>query len=190
MVSNEVKNDPVFADPTYDITFKMLFGDIKQKDILISFLNGVLSLEGNNAIDDLQLVDPYLGQEDAKGIKSTIDVRCRTLSGVHIAVEMQKEFKEYYLARSQDYMAKLLISEVQHGESQAYHNKLSKTYIIVLAKENLFIGNYKLLKETDTLFEKTVVPMVLELNEVMPGNKMHWVFLSLRNLKSILKRKS
>jgi hypothetical protein len=57
------------------------------------------------------LLTPYLGQEDAKGIKSTIDVRCRTLSGVHTAVEMQRKFKEYYLARSQDYMAKLLISK-------------------------------------------------------------------------------
>ena len=33
-----------FADPTFDLTFKMLFGNENHKDILISLLNSLLGI--------------------------------------------------------------------------------------------------------------------------------------------------
>ena len=36
-----------FADPTFDLTFKMLFGNENHKDILISLLNSLLGFKGD-----------------------------------------------------------------------------------------------------------------------------------------------
>ena len=38
----EVQTPEIFADPTYDITFKMLFGSDKNKDVLIFLILRVL----------------------------------------------------------------------------------------------------------------------------------------------------
>jgi hypothetical protein len=43
LVENAVKVLLPFADPTLDVSFKMLFGQDKNKDILISLLNSLLN---------------------------------------------------------------------------------------------------------------------------------------------------
>jgi predicted transposase/invertase (TIGR01784 family) len=176
----------IFADPTYDATFKMLFANNNHKDVLMSFLNNLLGFTGDNAIDSLELsiIDPYLGTEYVSSIQSTIDVRCRTISGREISIEMQRKNKDYFIPRTQDYMAKLLSTQIKEGEGQQYHNKLHDTYILVLAKQNLFVGNYTLNGDSNAYYEKTFKPTCEELgHQEMPGNKMHWKFFELNKFK-------
>jgi predicted transposase/invertase (TIGR01784 family) len=182
----------VFADPTYDATFKMLFANNEHKDVLISFLNNLLGFTGDNAIESLALdiIDPYLGTEYVSSIQSTIDVRCRTVSGKDISIEMQRKNKDYFLSRTQDYMAKLLATQVKEGEGEKYHVKLYDTYILVLAKQNLFVGEYKLEGDSNAKYEKTFKPTCEELGyQEMPGNKMHWKFYELCKFKTFTKGK-
>ena len=47
---NELEDQGVFADPTYDITFKMLFGSEQNKELLLSFINSLLSFEGGREV--------------------------------------------------------------------------------------------------------------------------------------------
>ena len=54
------EHDEVFADPTYDFTFKMLFGNEANKDILISVLNGLLNFRGNEQIEDVSIISNEL----------------------------------------------------------------------------------------------------------------------------------
>ncbi len=49
----EVNIPETFADPTLDVTFKMLFGN----DILISLLNSLLGFTGNKKIIEVQIND-------------------------------------------------------------------------------------------------------------------------------------
>lgn len=182
----------VFADPTYDATFKMLFANNQHKDVLISFLNNLLGFTGDSAIESLALdiIDPYLGTEYVSSIQSTIDVRCRTVSGKDISIEMQRKNKDYFLPRTQDYMAKLLATQIKEGEGEKYHVKLHDTYILVLAKQNLFVGEYKLEGDSNAKYEKTFKPTCEELeHQEMPGNKMHWKFYELCKFKTFTKGK-
>lgn len=47
-----------FINPKTDFAFKKIFGSSQSKEILISFLNGLL-YQGNSTIQDLTILDPY-----------------------------------------------------------------------------------------------------------------------------------
>lgn len=169
-----------FADPTYDGTFKMIFA--RDKDLLISLLNSLLGLTGDNEITDVSINNPELKAGGSNDIQGQVDVLCDTLEPSHkkIAVEMQRQFKKYFLARVQEYMAKMLSTQVRSGESEKYHESLKDTCVITIAKENLFTGDSELkLKENQERYELTVVPTIKEDMEEMPGNKMSWKFFTL-----------
>jgi len=48
-----------FADPRTDFAFKLIVGNDKAKEVLISFLNAVLGLEGIHAIAEVTILNPY-----------------------------------------------------------------------------------------------------------------------------------
>ena len=82
------------------------------------------------------------------------------------------------MPRTQEYMSKIISGHVMEGESGIYHKAVKDTYVISIGKENIFRGKYKV-SENDSLFEKTVVPMIVETKKEVPGNKMHWKFFEL-----------
>lgn len=172
------QSQEVFADPTYDVTFKMLFGNDKHKDILISLLNNLLNFTGDKAIKEVTINSPELQKDSISGVKSAVDVLCTTKAGKKIAVEMQRQYKDYFLARQQEYMAKIISNQVKDGQSAKYHEVVLETYVLSIGKQNIFRGNYKI-SDNDDLFEKTVVPMLVEKQKEVPGNKMYWKFYEL-----------
>lgn len=171
--------EETFADPTYDITFKMLFSNDQNKDILISLLNNLLNFTGDDTIEEVDINSPDLQKESASGVKGAVDVLCTTKGNQKIAVEMQRQYKEYFLSRTQEYMAKIISNQVMDGQSDDYHNAVKSTYVLVIGKQNIFRGKKYEISKNDTLFEKTVVPMIVETNVEVPGNKMHWKFYEL-----------
>ncbi len=48
-----------FVNAKNDIAFREIFGNEKKKIILISFLNAVLDLEGQNRVRDVTLLNPF-----------------------------------------------------------------------------------------------------------------------------------
>lgn len=182
LLDQEEPRCQVFAEPTYDQTFKMLFCQ-KQEKLLKHFLNHLLDFQDNKLIVSLKVIDPAVNNDDTEGVKSTVDVRCTTKEGKEIAVEMQRSYKQYFLPRTQEYMAKIVAGQVRKGESALYHLKMKDTYVLVIAKEDLFIRDYsleQLIGTTDKEYEKTVVPYIVKLNQEIPGNKMHWKFFELQ----------
>lgn len=174
-----------FADPTYDDTFKKLFGEESNKKILISALNSFLSFTGSNAIVNVDINNPMLERPKLIGenpsITGTIDILCTTSKNQKIAVEMQGKKTIYFLTREQEYMAKLISGQVRTGEGQNYHNKVLDTYIIVLAKNNVFTGDTAL--KDHSIYEIDVAPTVRQTGELYPGNKMHWKFFELKKFE-------
>ena len=49
-----------FIDPGTDFAFKKIFGSEDTKDILTSFLESLMGLEGEKLIGGITLLDPYL----------------------------------------------------------------------------------------------------------------------------------
>ncbi len=72
---------------------------------------------------------------------------------------------------------------MKSGEWNENHFKLPKTYILVLSREDLFIRGYKL--DNDKLYEKTIVPMIIELNVEVPGNVMNWKYYEIQTFSRL-----
>ncbi|AVP88182.1 hypothetical protein phytr_12580 [Candidatus Phycorickettsia trachydisci] len=54
----------IFGDPTYDVTFKMLFGTEHNKDISVSLLNSLLGFTGGKEIGEVQInTNKFYGQK-------------------------------------------------------------------------------------------------------------------------------
>ncbi len=78
-----------FADIKNDITFRKIFGNENKTEILISFLNAVLKLEGNKQIMWVEILNPYQLPRMA-GSKSTIlDAMAKDKARNSYIVEMQ-----------------------------------------------------------------------------------------------------
>ncbi|AVP87063.1 hypothetical protein phytr_1020 [Candidatus Phycorickettsia trachydisci] len=181
-----------FADPTNDLAFKILLGNNEYTQIPIHFLNTLLGFEGDNAITELVSLSVDLQKFSLTEVRSAVDIKCITSSGKEIAIEMQKRHKDYFLSRMQTYMSLLTMGHVQRGDSAKYHLKLRDTYILIIAKENIFKGQDAIFKDgvEDDSYEKVVVPCIKGLGQEVPQNKLHWVFFELdRFAESIAQKK-
>ena len=79
----------LFVDIKNDIAFRKIFGNENKKIILISFLNAVMKLTGNDAIEDVEILNPYQ-LPIIKNLKaSIIDVKARDKKGKTYIIEMQ-----------------------------------------------------------------------------------------------------
>ena len=89
-----------YADPTYDITFKMLFASEKHKNLLIDFANSLLGFTGEEEIVNVRLEREATPPFGKYGINSAVDVLCSTANGKTIALEMQRKHEDYFLSRT------------------------------------------------------------------------------------------
>lgn len=183
MLSEEIK----YADPTLDITFKMLFGQEKHKDILISLLNSLLNFTGEKEIVSIEINNSELAaagigrDEISPGIVGAVDILCTNVGHQKIAIEMQGQRTSYFLAREQEYMAKLIMGQVKEGGGKLYHKDVLDTYIVVIGRDNMFAGTTKL--RDQNLYELDFEPRCLQTDEPFPTNKMHWKFFELPKFK-------
>jgi predicted transposase/invertase (TIGR01784 family) len=103
-----------FIDPTTDFGFKRLFGQEDSKEILKSFLFGVLNLphpiEALHYIPNEQLPS---GPEERIGI---YDIYCVDTSGRRFIVEMQRNRQAHFKERALYYSTFPIIHQVQKGE--------------------------------------------------------------------------
>ncbi|MBD2578705.1 Rpn family recombination-promoting nuclease/putative transposase [Oscillatoria sp. FACHB-1406] len=77
-----------FINPKTDFAFKKIFGSEQSKDILISFLNSILS-ENRPAIQDLEILDPYQAPR-IRGVKDTyLDIKAVLSDNTTVIIEMQ-----------------------------------------------------------------------------------------------------
>jgi predicted transposase/invertase (TIGR01784 family) len=78
-----------YLDPKNDIAFKKIFGTEKNKDVLIHFLNDVLSNTKKHKIKSVTLLNTAQPPEIAIQKTSAVDVLCEDTKGVQYIVEMQ-----------------------------------------------------------------------------------------------------
>ena len=77
-----------FLDVKTDFAFKKVFGSEGSKDILISFLNALVTFPDGEIIEDLAIVDPYQIPL-LKGMKdSYVDVKARLSNKTSVITEI------------------------------------------------------------------------------------------------------
>lgn len=134
-----------FADIKNDIAFRKIFGwaalrNENKKEILISFLNAVLKLEGTKQINEIEILNPYQLPRIV-GSKSTIlDVRAKDKAGNSYIVEMQVTDKKGLDKRITFYSARGYASQLDASEN--YYKLKPVIFIGILNFEYMQSPNY------------------------------------------------
>lgn len=121
-----MKKDNFLMSPKVDFAFKLLFGDEKNKDILIAFLNAVLKMpEGE--LQGIELINTELLREFSEDRKGILDVRAKTRQGEQIDIEIQVLDTEFMPERTLFYWSKMYTGQINPGDT---YDKLKKCITI------------------------------------------------------------
>jgi predicted transposase/invertase (TIGR01784 family) len=126
-------------DLKIDYAFKQLFGNEKNKDIMVVFLNAVLQRTGREKIRDISFLNIEAGGEYVDDKQSRLDLLVITNSGERINVEIQFTNKYDMIKRSIYYWAGIYRSPLK--KRMRYKDLSTVISINIL--------NFTLFKETD-----------------------------------------
>lgn len=116
-------DDDFLMSPKNDFAFKMLFGDERNKDILIAFLNSVL----NEELEGIELLNTELKKEHIEDRKGILDVRAVNKKGIQIDIEIQLLKTLFMPERTLYYWSKMYTEQLSSGDE---YNKLKKAITI------------------------------------------------------------
>lgn len=138
-----------FLDVKTDYAFKRVFGSEDSKPILISFLNAILEYEGEAAIVDLTIVDPWQIPL-LKGMKDTyVDVKAVLASGRQVIIEMQVLNIPGFEQRILHNAAKQYATQLLKGDDYALLNPviaLTFTDFCMFEGDGDYISRFRLLE--------------------------------------------
>ena len=119
-------------DPKLDVVFKMLFGRLENRGLLISLLEAVLGVP--SPIRSVH-VESELGKNsvDDKGV--VLDLRVELSDGQHIDVEMQTQPRPARRERALYYWAKMYAGQL--GRGQGYRELRRCVVVLILAFSEL-----------------------------------------------------
>ena len=163
-------NTNFIMKPKNDYVFKKIFGDEKNKDILISFLESTL----NRKISDVRIQNGELTKENISDKKSILDIRATIDEKIEAEIEIQLSRTIYMPARSLYYWSKIYCEQLKIGDE---YRKLKKTICINIVdfevtESKKYHSVYRL-KELEEEFELT--------------DKMEIHFIEIPKLKGYLK---
>src|ERR1700730_15344369 len=104
-----------FLDPKNDVAFKRVFGSEKNKDILIHFLNDMITFKEKGRISDVTFLKTVQDPDTAVLKTSIVDILCRDDKGNQYIVEMQVAKEKGFEKRAQYYASKAYISQTNVG---------------------------------------------------------------------------
>ena len=184
-----------FANPTYDISFKQLFGNIENERIIIDFINTLFDFEGENTITGLEVFStentPLLGMKK----KSSVDVKYLykgiTQKG-QVIIEMQRANPTYFMDRLQYYTAYSLCNTVNsYNFRKQEETKLRSPYaispiytlVIYTTHEEKEEKNYLIKNE---LIENSIAYTTLDDQKVISSNKTYFKVFELNKFRSLI----
>lgn len=164
-MSNRIFRDR-YINPYTDFGFKMLFGTEMNKELLISFINSLLS--GKEVIRDLTYLNTeHLGTSEADR-RAVFDVYCENERGEKILIEMQRGEQQFFKDRSL-YYATFPIRE--QGEKGEWDYRLKAVYVIGIL-------NFKFDLEDDNYFHHEVQLMDVCTKQVF-YDKLTFIYLEM-----------
>ncbi len=126
-----------FLDPKNDVAFKKIFGTEKNKDILIHFLNDMLTFKEKMPIVDVTFLKTVQDPETAALKTSIVDILCKDENGSQYIVEMQVAKERGFEKRAQYYAAKAYISQSHKGGT---YGDLKEVIFLAIADYVMFPG--------------------------------------------------
>ena len=118
-----------YIDPPTDWSFKHLFGNEPNKEILIEFLNDLFT--GEKIITDLTY-SPNEHNGGKSGIKKAMfDLQCTGDKGEKFVVEMQRGRQDFFRERAVFYTSRLISEQLPAGEESFAYN-ISEVYLVAV----------------------------------------------------------
>ncbi|MDF9828757.1 Rpn family recombination-promoting nuclease/putative transposase [Parabacteroides sp. PF5-6] len=102
-----------YMNPLLDFSFKRLFGQDANKELLIDFLN--ILFEGERKVEDITFMDKEIPSEFLEGRMVIFDILCREKDGTFFIVEMQNSNQFYFFDRALFYLCRMISSQGQKG---------------------------------------------------------------------------
>ncbi|GAB6173089.1 Rpn family recombination-promoting nuclease/putative transposase [Paradesulfitobacterium aromaticivorans] len=109
-------DDGFLMSPKIDFVFKLIFGDEKNKDLLIAFLSAVLSVPAEE-FEGIEIINSELLREFTEDKRGILDVRAKTSQGKQIDIEIQILPTEFMPERTLFYWSKMYTSQVKPGDT-------------------------------------------------------------------------
>src|SRR5471030_1006409 len=101
-----------FFDPKNDFAFKKIFGTERNKDILIHFLNDMITFRENSPIREVTFLKTIQDPEIAAKKTSIVDILCCDEKGNRYIVEMQVAKEKGFEKRAIYYASKAYVSQM------------------------------------------------------------------------------
>ncbi|MFZ3132044.1 MAG: Rpn family recombination-promoting nuclease/putative transposase [Desulfosporosinus sp.] len=111
-------DDDFLMSPKNDFAFKLIFGDEKNKDLLIALLSAIIRLPKED-FEGLEIINSELLREFVGDRKGILDVRVKTKLGKQIDIEIQILPTNYMPERTMFYWSKMYINQIKPGDP--YH---------------------------------------------------------------------
>ncbi|CAG8597761.1 6678_t:CDS:2 [Funneliformis mosseae] len=124
-----------FFDPKNDVAFKKIFGVKQNKSLLLSFLNSILRREGDNMIEEVELLPQELFPQYEDSKKSILDVSCQDKKGRKYIVEMQNKRLSSFIQRLEYYASRTYSDQLFEG---ADYLELKPVILLAIANHNIF----------------------------------------------------
>jgi predicted transposase/invertase (TIGR01784 family) len=122
---NDLKQ-PIFINPFTDFGFKKIFGEEANKDILISFLNELLAMQGQH-IETLTYKKTHKLGKSSLDRNVVFDLYCENQHGEKFIVELQKAKQAYFKDRMLYYSS---FSIQEQGIKGDWNYQLKAVYVI------------------------------------------------------------
>ncbi len=118
--------------PQVDIAFKKIFGVEENKDLLMSLINSIVSLE--DQVSDVEILNPYNPRNFKNDTLSILDIKARNKEGTRYNIEIQISDEADYDKRALYYWAKLYSEQLEKSKDYALLNKAIGIHIIQLPR--------------------------------------------------------
>ena len=171
----------IFINPYTDFGFKKLFGEEKNKHLLVSFINDLLG--GQEQVVDLT----FRNSEHLPGSllqrKSVFDIYCTNEKGEHFIVEMQKAAQDYFKDRTLFYASFPIQAQATKGD---WDFNLKAVYCIGIL--DFVFGDHKAQKAANRDVIHTVE--LKEHRNVLFSDKLKFIYVEMPNFNKTLEELS
>ena len=107
--------DNTFYYASNDAMFKRIFGDERDIEPLVAFLQAALDLPPEDYAE-LSLVNPFLARDNPDDKLGILDVRLKTASGKNIDIEIQINSVTEIRERIIYYLARMVTDQIGNGD--------------------------------------------------------------------------
>lgn len=114
--------------PRIDIAFKKIFGVDENKDLLISFINSIVSEE--DRVAEVTILNPYNPRNFREDKLFTLDVKAKSEAGKRYNIEIQISDEADYDKRALYYWAKLYTEQLRITEDYSTLSKAIGIHIL------------------------------------------------------------